>query len=177
MRSKCFLAAGLGAALFLAGCATNIPPGAERGPHNTMAYTVLVDSVPSGARIEANGQDIGPAPVHIKIFGDPDGTFHDFGSYYYVVKAYPANTNEYVQVRLFRTGHLLTPEDRIPSQITFNMNQPPPQGPPPGYYPNYGPPPYPYYYGPPPYYGPYWGPYWGPSFQFYWGPGYSHRHW
>jgi hypothetical protein len=172
MRTKWTLAAGLAAALALVGC-ESIPPGAERGPHNTIAYDVLVDATPPGARIEVNGQDVGQTPVHIKIFGDPDGTFHDFGSYYYVVKASPISTNQYPQVRLFRTGHLFTPEDRIPSQINFDMNRPQPQ--PPSYYQGYPPPPA-YYYPPPYYYGP---PYYGPGFNFYFGPGggYYHHHW
>jgi hypothetical protein len=169
------LASTLPAVLFLAGCATPLPPGAERGPHNTMAYDVLVESSPPGARIEANGEDLGPAPVHLKIFGDPDGTFHDFGSYYYVVRALPeaGATNEHIQMRAFQTGHALTPEDRIPQKIYFDMTQPPPAyqtaapgpGPyPPGYY---GPYPYPYYYG-------YYGPYYGPRI-YIGGPRYYHR--
>src|SRR5215467_3037831 len=121
MRRKLTLAAGLAAAIILAGCGTPIPPGAERGPHNTMAYDVLVDASPPGAQIVANGQNVGQTPVHIKIFGDPDGTFHDFGSYYYVVRALPIATNQYPQTILFRTGHLFTPEDRIPPRIDFDM--------------------------------------------------------
>jgi len=167
------LAAGLAAAAVLVGCGTPIPPGAERGPHHTMAYDVLVDASPPGARIEANGEDVGPTPVHIKIFGDPDGTFHDFGSYFYIVRALPISTNQYVQTRLFRTGHLFTPEDRVPSKVFFNMNQPSPTYPP-GAAPGYAQPPY--YYGPYPYAYPYpypytyyYGPYWGP--RFYFGPG------
>jgi len=169
MRMKWTFAAGIAAALVLAGCNT-IPPGAERGPDHTMAYDVLVEASPPGARIEVNGQDMGEAPLHIKIFGDPDGTFHDFGSYYYVVKALPVTTNQFVQTRLFRTGHLFTPEDHIPARIYFDMNRQAPNYPPPGYY-GYPPP---YYYGPSYYYGP---PVYGPSFEFEFGPGYHHRHW
>jgi len=172
MRPYSVVSIALGGVLLLAGCADPIPPGAERGPHNTMAYDVLIDATPPGARIEANGQNVGQTPVHIKIFGDPDGTFHDFGSYYYVVRALPVTTNQFVQTRLFRTGHLLTPEDRVPSRVDFNMNVPMqnyPPGPYPGYPPAYYyPPPY-YYYGPP--YYPY---YYGPSFRFYFGPGFHH---
>jgi hypothetical protein len=168
MRTKWTLAASLTAALVLVGC-QSIPPGAERGPHNTMAYDVLVEASPPGARIEVNGQDVGDAPVHIKIFGDPDGTFHDFGSFYYVVKALPVSTNQFSQTRLFRTGHMLAGEDHIPSKIYFDMNR---QGPPPDAYPDYPPP---AYYGPSYYYGP---PYYGPSVRFYFGPGYyHHRRW
>ena len=164
------LASTLPAILLLAGCETPLPPGAERGPHNTMAYDVLVETSPPGARIEANGEDLGPAPVHLKIFGDPDGTFHDFGSFYYIVRALPTGTNEFVQMRAFRTGHLMTPEDRVPQKIYFDMTQPPPA------YQTYGPEPYPY---PPGYYGPYPYPYYyGPYFygpRIYIGGGYHHR--
>lgn len=160
------LAAMAAAVGLLAGCET-VPPGVERGPHGTIAYDVLVDSSPPGARIEANGQIIGNAPLHLKIFGDKDGTFHDFGSYYYIVRALPVATNQFVQTRVFRTGHLFTPEDRVPQRIDFDMTQPNPYA--------YGVPGYEYpayppagYYGPPVYY--------GPGVRFYFGPGF-HRHW
>jgi hypothetical protein len=98
----------------------------------------------------------GNTPVHLKIFGDPDGTFHDFGSEFYVIRALPLTTNQFAQTRLFGTGRWFGPEDRIPQQIYFDMNQPPPPQPPIYVYPGYGPPPgyYQYYYGPPYYYGP-----------------------
>src|SRR5262249_1091049 len=96
-----------------------------------------------------------------------DGTFHDFGSYYYVVRALPLTTNQFVQTRVFQTGHLFSPEDHIPDRIYFDMNQPtPPPGVPVVGYPAYGPP---AYYYPPAYY--------GPRVHFYCGPGYYHRHW
>ena len=151
------------------GC-ESVPPGVEQGPHGTIAYDVQIESVPPGAKIEANGQVVGSAPLHLKIFGDKDGTFHDFGSYYYIVRALPLSTNEFVQTRVFRTGHLFSPEDHIPQRIDFDMSQRPPPYPygAPGYpYPAYPPPAY--YYPPPGYY--------SPGVQFYFGPGYYHRHW
>ncbi|MDB6125757.1 MAG: hypothetical protein JWQ71_4750 [Pedosphaera sp.] len=160
-----FTAAGMTAALLFAGC-QSIPPGAERGPNGTMAYDVLVDASAPGARIRANGADMGNTPVHLKIYGDPDGTFHDFGSYAYVVEALPLTTNQFAQTRYFQTGHLMTPEDHIPPQIYFDMNQPPPPAQPsypPATY--YGAPP-PAYYAPPPYY-------YGPGVGIYVGPGYG----
>lgn len=150
------IAAGVITSMFLlAGCAS-IPPGAERGPHGTMAYNVTVESSEPGVRVEVNNEPVGTTPLTLKIFGDPDGTFHDFGSYEYVVRAFPLHTNQFVQTRVFRTGKMFTPEDYIPHQIYFDMNQPPtvyvvPPVPPPTYY--YGPPPY-YYYGPSVYFGP-----------------------
>lgn len=151
--------AGLVVLAFLAGCATP-PPGAERGPHGTIAYYVPVEASEPAVKIYANNQYVGTAPLTLKIFGDKDGTFHDFGSYYYVVQGVPVNTNQYVQTRVFGTGRHFTHEDRIPQKIYFDMNQPPPPTPP------YPPPGYPYpapYYYPPPAY--YYGPpvYWGPS--------------
>lgn len=169
MKMKLLFFFAAAAPFFLAGCGTPIPPGAERGPDGTMAYDVLIEASEPGARIEANGEYIGNTPVHLKIFGDPDGTFHDFGSYFYVIRALPLTTNQYTHVRMFRTGHLLTPEDRVPQHIYFDMNQPAPNYPPPAYDYYYSPPPV-YYYGPPPYY-------YGPGFDFYIGPRFHHwRH-
>lgn len=168
MKTLVFLA---GVLFLFTGCDT-VPPGVERGPNNTMAYDVLIEASPPGAQIRANGQIIGTTPVHLKIFGDPDGTFHDFGSPYYVVEALPVTTNQYPQVRYFGTGHLFGPEDRVPQRIDFDMNRPPAQ--PPGYtgYPTapapvyVNPYPYPYAYPYPYYYGP----------RIYIGPGYGHWH-
>jgi hypothetical protein len=146
---RSFFAAAVAAAMFLCGCETPIPPGAERGPHNTIAYDVLVEASSPGARIRADGADLGNTPVHLKIFGDPDGTFHDFGKYAYEICAFPLTTNQFTQTRYFGTGKWFGPEDRIPQRIYFDMNQKPPS------YAPYGPPVYGYpYYGPPFYYGP-----------------------
>src|SRR5947199_8780769 len=112
MKIKWVFGAGLVIVLAFTGCQT-IPPGAERGPDGTMAYDVLIEASPPGARIEANGSVIGTAPVHLKIFGDPDGTFHDFGSYNYVIRALPLGTNQFTQTRVFRTGHMMAGEDSI----------------------------------------------------------------
>ena len=159
-------AASAGAVLFLAGCETT-PPGVERGPHGTIAYDVLIEASPPGARIEVNGEMLGSAPLHLKIFGNKDGTFHDFGARYYAIQALPVATNQFVQLRVFRTGHHDRPEDYIPKHLYFDMSQNTPQYavPPDYHYPAYGPPVY--------YYPPY---YYGPSFGVYVGPGYR-RHW
>jgi hypothetical protein len=165
-----------GAALFFTGCET-VPPGVERGPDGTIAYEVLIEASEPGARIEANQQTIGNTPVKLKIFGDKDGTFHDFGSFEYVIQAFPLVTNQFVQTRVYHTGRLFTPEDHIPQHIQFDMNQNTPVypgsysaegGPSPYYgapypYPYY---PYPYYYGAPYYY--------GPRLHFYYGGGHHY---
>src|SRR5438105_13289499 len=82
MKRTWFFAASLVPIVLLVGCETAPPPGVERGPHGTIAYDVLVEASDPGARIEANGEFVGNTPTHLKIFGDKDGTFHDFGSYY-----------------------------------------------------------------------------------------------
>jgi hypothetical protein len=187
MRKLAIAPLPLGMALFLAGCQT-LPPGAEPGPDGTMAYTVLIEASEPGAKIEANGEILGDTPLNLKIFGDPDGTFHDFGSEVYVIRALPLTTNQYVQVRVFGTGKWFGPEDRIPQRIHFDMNQPPPQAPQyipgaPVYIYPYGPPVYydfyfggPYYYGRPYYHGGYYhggyyrGHYHGGGLQYYHSP-------
>jgi hypothetical protein len=148
--------------LWVTGCQT-LPPGAEPGPQGTMAYDVLIEATEPGATIEASGQIIGQTPLNLKIFGDPDGTFHDFGSEYYVIRALPLATNQYAQTWLFGTGRWFGPEDRIPERVSFDMNQKPPEPPP-------GPPVYPYRYyypyPPPYYYGPYY-PYYSRPYYYY----------
>ena len=166
MKNNLILAAIATAAGLLAGCETVPPPGTERGPHGTIAYDVLVEASEPGARIETNGEPLGNTPLHLKIFGDKDGTFHDFGSEFYVIRALPLATNQFAQTRWFGTGRHFGPEDHIPQNIYFDMNQNPPA------YPPGGPPVYGYPgYGPPAYY-------YGPGFRFYFGPPpYRHRRW
>src|SRR3954471_3217838 len=96
MRATLLLSGGLAAIGLFAGC-ESIPPGAERGPHGTMAYEVMVESSEPGVQIEVNGEVMGNTPLTLKIFGDPDGTFHDFGDFNYTIRALPVHTNQYVQ--------------------------------------------------------------------------------
>src|SRR5688572_9496250 len=63
----------LGGMLAIILCVTalrNVPPGAERGPHGTIPYDVLIDASAPGAKIRANGQILGETPLQFKIFGD-----------------------------------------------------------------------------------------------------------
>lgn len=166
MKNIWLLLATLAAATLFVGCET-VPPGVERGPHGTIAYDVLIEASEPGARIEANGEYVGNTPLHLKIYGDKDGTFHDFGSDFYTLRALPQTTNQYTQVRFFQTGRMFSPEDRIPQRLFFDMNQPTPVSVAPAA-PVYVYPPA-YYYGPPPYY-------YGPSFRFHFGPGPYYRH-
>jgi hypothetical protein len=162
MKPKLVSLGALASIALFAGCNT-LPPGAEPGPSGTMAYNVTIEASEPGAIIKANGQDIGHTPVTLKIYGDTDGTFHDFGSYYYVIQASGVASNQFTQTRVYRTGHLFTPEDMVPRSIFFDMSKPAPTPSPdrvyqPGVY--YGPE---IWIGPPPGpYGPYYrpGPYW-----------------
>ena len=109
------------------GCATNDPAPAgnpERGRDGTVAYYVSVEASESGVRIEANEDYIGTAPLTLKIFGDKDGTFHNFGSPEYVIRAFPTKPGQYPQTKVFRTGKWFQPEDMIPKRIYFDMQQP-----------------------------------------------------
>jgi len=171
MKMNLFPAVGAAVVLLVAGCVSPPPPGVERGPHGTIAYDVLVEASDPGAKIEVNGNLVGNTPLHLKIFGNRNGTFHDFGSYYYTLRAYPVTTNQFQQIRVYGTGRDYTRQDMIPQHIYFDMNENVPvQVPadPPQYYRYYEPYPYPYYPYPYPYY-------YGPEFRFYIGPGYHHR--
>ncbi len=95
----------------------------EKGPNGTIAYLVEIESNEPGARVEANGDSVGKTPMTLKIFGDKDGTFHNFGSDQYVVQVFPVRTNQFIQTRTFRTGGWFSQEDRIPKRLYFDLNQ------------------------------------------------------
>jgi hypothetical protein len=108
-------------ALLLTGCETPVPPGTETGPDGTIAYKVPIDSSEPGARIEVNGESVGTTPMVLKIFGDRDGTFHNFGSYEFLVRAFPPGNGRASQTKVFYTGVLMGKEDKIPSKIYFDF--------------------------------------------------------
>jgi hypothetical protein len=121
IRYICSLTAGT-ALLGITGCVnTPIDPNAERGPQGTILYEVKVEASDPGTKIEANGDYIGEAPCVLKIFGDPDGTFHNFGRYDYTIRAFPSKSDQHEKVKVFRTGGWFTPEDQIPKRIYFDM--------------------------------------------------------
>ncbi|MDB6110804.1 MAG: hypothetical protein JWR69_2554 [Pedosphaera sp.] len=113
----------LAAALVLAGCSTsnNKVQKPERGPEGTIAYNVEIESSDPGARVEANNEAVGKAPMTLKIFGDRDGTFHNFGSYHYTIIAYPVRSGQQPQTKDFHTGGWFTPEDRVPKKLFFDF--------------------------------------------------------
>src|SRR5438270_5685305 len=107
-RSRCLFS--IAALSFLIGCAT---ANTEKGPQGTIAYYVSIETSDPDVRIEVNEDYVGKAPLTLKIWGDKDGTFHNFGSSDYVIKAIPANTNLFTQTKVFRTGGWFSQEDRI----------------------------------------------------------------
>lgn len=110
------------AAIFVSGCATTEDPNVEKGPQNTIAYNVPVESNLPGTKIEVNYQVIGVAPLSVKIFGDRDGTFHNFGNDEYIVRAYPPDSSYYPKTQIFKTGAFSIKDDLIPKKITFNFD-------------------------------------------------------
>jgi len=158
------------AAALFTGCASRPhDPNMERGPHGTYIYDMLVEASPAGAHIEVNGTVVGDAPLHLKIYGDRNGTFHDFGSCYYTIRAFPLATNQFTQLRVFGTGRRGTRDDHIAERIYFDMNQNLPAALPPEPQTYYGP--QYYFYGP---------GFFEPEFRFYFGPPvfwfHHHRH-
>ncbi len=171
MKTTFIFVAGAAAAILLAGCATP-PPGV--GPQGTIAYYMTVEASPPGAKLEANSEMVGETPMTLKIFGNKDGTFHDFGYDFYVLRAYPLATNQFVQTRWFGTGRNYSRKAKLPSHLYLDMNQNQPVYWPQYGYPTYAPPVYPYYYWPSWYYGAWcYGPRW-----YYYGPRvYAGPHW
>lgn len=102
------------------GCAS--APGVERGRDGTVAYHVEIESSDSGARVEANGDYVGNTPMTLRIFGDKDGTFHNFGSQEYVIQVFPVRTNHFTQTKVFRTGGWFSQEDTIPKRLFFDLD-------------------------------------------------------
>ncbi len=107
--------------LLLAGCAsTGTKP--EKGPDGTIAYYVEVESSEAGARVEVNEDHVGSTPIKIRIWGDEDGTFHNFGTSDFIIKVIPAREG-HVQTKVFRTGGWFAQEDRVPTRLYFDLKQ------------------------------------------------------
>jgi len=109
----------LGCFLF-ASCASS-PPGSERGPQGTIAYYIQVESDPPGARVETNGEYVGNTPLTIKVFGDPDGTFHNFANQnkYTISATLPG---QQTQTKTYGAGGWFAPEDMIPKKVLFTFS-------------------------------------------------------
>jgi hypothetical protein len=123
---KLLILTGLTVVSLIMGCASSpeTDKAVERGPHGTVAYEVQIESNEPGVRIEANKEYVGTTPLVLKIFGDKDGTFHNFGSPDYVIQAIPVKAGQNLQTKIFRTGEAFLGEDKIPKRIYFDMAQP-----------------------------------------------------
>jgi hypothetical protein len=124
---KTFLPA-IAVALFATGCLSEMDPNSGRGPDGTVPYRVLVEASDPGARIEVNGKAVATTPAEIIVWGDPDGTFHNFGSSDYVIRVQPVREGQTAQIKVFRTGTILELDDRIPQRLFFDLNLPAPGG-------------------------------------------------
>ena len=110
-------------ALIAGGCATGSGERPERGPNGTIAYYVEIESSEAGARVEVNEDQAGKTPVEVRIWGDKDGTFHNFGSADFIIRVFPVRTGQSVQTKVFRTGGWFAQEDRIPKHLFFDLDQ------------------------------------------------------
>jgi hypothetical protein len=112
----------LSSAWILAGC-RSASADTETGPNRTIADYLRIESSVPGVNIETNNVLAGKTPLTLKIFGDVSGTFHNFGSSEYIVRALPLTTNQFLQTRVFRTGKSSSPGDKIPGLLFFDMSQ------------------------------------------------------
>lgn len=109
-------------AILVSGCGTPDALNVEKGPQNTIVYNVPIESNLEGTKVEVNYTVVGVAPTTVKIFGDRDGTFHNFGNDEYVVRAYPPGTNYYPKTQIFKTGAFGVHDDRVPEKIVFHFD-------------------------------------------------------
>ncbi len=114
--------------LLIAGCASPGDRTAERGPDGTVAYEILVESSDAGARVEVNDDYVGKTPLAVRVWGDPDGTFHNFGASDYVIRVFPVREGQAPQSKFFRTGGWFSQEDRIPRRLFFDLDLKAPGG-------------------------------------------------
>lgn len=109
--------------LLAGGCATGSGPRPERGPGGTIAYMVKIESSEPGARVEVNDDVVGKTPIDVRVWGDPDGTFHNFGTTDFVIRVFPVRADQSPQTKIFRTGGWFGQEDRVPSHLFFDLDQ------------------------------------------------------
>ena len=123
MKRTSTLALAIICATAIVGCSTTGAGKAERGREGTIAYQVQIESSEPGARVEANGDYVGKTPMTLKIFGDKDGTFHNFGTDDYVIRVHPVRRGQHRQTRVFRTGRWFSQEDKIPNRLFFDLEE------------------------------------------------------
>jgi len=122
LKGKVLLLGNVVAVLLLAACSSTTP--AEKEPHGTKLFYIQIQASHEGVSIETNNVFAGKAPFTLGVLGNKGGTFHNFGSLEYVVRAVPAVTNGSWPTQAFKTGDGSTPGDRIPGMIFFDMDRP-----------------------------------------------------
>jgi hypothetical protein len=65
---------------------------------------------------------VGTSPAEIRIWGDRDGTFHNFGSSDFVIRIFPVRDGQTAQAKVFRTGGWFAQEDRVPKHLFFKSS-------------------------------------------------------
>lgn len=111
----------------LSACSSNNPAtgtAIERGRYGTVAYELRIESDEPGVRIETNKAFAGSTPFALKIFGDRDGTFHNFGEPNYIIQAIPDKPGQHLQTKIFHNGEAFVGDDKIPKRIYFDMVHP-----------------------------------------------------
>ena len=88
-----------------------------------MAHYLKVESSVPGISVETNGVYAGQTPLTLRVFGDSTGTFHNFGTPQYVLRALPQTTNQFLETKVFRAGNRSVPGDSIPGLVFFDMSQ------------------------------------------------------
>lgn len=111
-----------GVAGLLLSCSST--PKGDKGPESTKAFYVQVQASRDGVSIETNHVFAGKAPLVLRLMGDKDGTFHNFGAPQYFVRAVPETTNAFIPTQAFKTGDKSSPGDRIPGLIFLDMSNP-----------------------------------------------------
>jgi hypothetical protein len=108
--------------VLLSACSTVEDPNIEHGRDGTIAYHVDIETSEPGARVELDNESVGVSPLSLKIFGDRDGTFHNFSGPFCVIRVYPVRPGQYVQTKRFLTGGFFASQDRIPSKLYFDLS-------------------------------------------------------
>lgn len=120
LRLKCLLLLGIVAT---AGCNSVSTGQKKHGPNGTIEYSIQIESSEPGGRVEINDDYVGKTPLEVKVWGDRDGTFHNFGAADYVIKVFPVKEGQTGQMKVFRTGGWFGQEDQIPRRLFFDLDQ------------------------------------------------------
>lgn len=85
-------------------------------------FVTKVISIPSGARIELDGDYLGDTPLEIN--WEVGEVYSSRGLFRrnHIIKALPLYEGQYVQIKVFRGGFQHYQSDKVPKRIFFDMN-------------------------------------------------------